>query len=113
VSNAFEAGLQKAPFLREREGEQIFGMAKFISRLPAAQRNWDWVLSPNGNAPASLDASTSKSHGSFDDDPATLASTLGRIVGTARIKNTRFAHHASAAANRAIRAPLNATPIQS
>ncbi len=113
VSNAFEAGLQKAPFLREREGEQVLGMAKFISQLPAAQRNWDWVLSPNGNAPASLDASTSKSHGGFDDDPATLASTLGRIVGKARIKNTRFAHHASAAANRAIRAPLNATPIQS
>ena len=113
VSNAFETGLQKAPFLRERAGEPILGMAKFISRLPAAQRNWDWVLSPNGNVPASLDASTSKSHGGFDDDPATLASTLGRIVGKARIRNTRFAHHASAAANRAIRAPLNATPIQS
>ena len=108
VSNAFEAGLGRAPFLKEREGEPILGMAKFVSRLPAAQRSFDWVLSPNSNAPASLEASTSKSHGGFDDDSATLASTLGRIVGKGKIKHTRFAHHASAAANQAIRAPLNA-----
>jgi hypothetical protein len=88
-------------------------MAKFVSRLPAAQRNWDWVLSPNVNATASLEASTSKSHGGFDDDAATLASTLGRIVGKVKIKDARFAHHSSAAANRAIRAPLNATPMES
>src|SRR5439155_26112551 len=96
VPNAFEAGLGKAPFLREREGEPILGMAKFVSRLPAAQRSWDWVLSPNANASESLDASASKSHGGFDDDPATLASTLGRIVGKAKIKSARFTHHASA-----------------
>jgi len=113
VSNAFEAGLGKAPFLREREGEPILGMAKFVSRLPAAQRSWDWVLSPNANAAESLDASASKSHGSFDDDAPTLASTLGRIVGKGKIKDARFTHHSSAAANRAIRAPLNATPIES
>jgi len=108
VSNAFEAGLGKAPFLREREGEPILGMAKFISRLPPAQRGFDWVLSPNANLAATLQASTAKTHGAFDDDAATLASTLGRIVGKGKIKNTRFAHHASAAANQAIRAPLNA-----
>ncbi|HEY3092942.1 MAG TPA: C1 family peptidase [Vicinamibacterales bacterium] len=108
VSNAFEAGLGKAPFLREREGEPILGMAKFISLLPPAQRSFDWVLSPNANLAATLQASTAKTHGAFDDDSATLASTLGRIVGKGKIKNTRFAHHASAAANQAIRAPLNA-----
>jgi hypothetical protein len=113
VSNAFEQGLGKAPFLHEREGQPLLGMAKFVSRLPAAQRNVDWVLSPNANAPATLDASTSKSHGGFDDDAATLASTLGRIVGKGKIKGARFAHHASAAANRAIRARLNATPVES
>jgi pimeloyl-ACP methyl ester carboxylesterase len=112
VSNAFESGLGKAPFLHEREGEPLLGMAKFVSRLPAAQRNWDWVLSPNANATPSLAASTSKSHGGFDDDGATLASTLGRIVGKGKIKDARFAHHSSAAANRAIRAPLNATPAE-
>ena len=108
VSNAFEAGLGKAPFLREREGEPILGMAKFISLLPPAQRSFDWVLSPNADLAATLQASTAKTHGAFDDDAATLASTLGRIVGKGKIKNTRFAHHASAAANQAIRAPLNA-----
>jgi hypothetical protein len=106
VSNAFEAGPGKAPFLHEREGEAILGMAKFVSQLPAAQRNWDWVLSPNNNAPTSLDASTSKSHAGFDDDAATLASTLGRVVGKGMAKGARFAHHSSAAANQAIRAPL-------
>src|ERR1044071_4804761 len=109
VSHAFEAGLGKAPFLKEREGEPILGMAKFISQLTAAQRAFDWILSPNANGPGTLDASASKSHGGFDDDPATLASTLGRIVGKGKIKGARFAHHSSAAANRAIRAPLNAT----
>jgi len=113
VSNAFEQGPGKAPFLHEREGDPLLGMAKFVSRLPAAQRNFNWVLSPNANAPATLDASASKSHGGFDDDAATLASTLGRIVGKGKIKGARFAHHASAAANRAIRAPLNATPVES
>ncbi len=113
VSNAFEAGLGKAPFLKEREGEPILGMAKFVARLPAAQRAFDWVLAPNANPTATLEASTSKTHGGFDDDSATLASTLGRIVGKGKIKSTKFAHHSSAAANRAIRAPLNATPAQS
>jgi len=108
VSHAFEAGLQKAPFLKEREGEPILGMAKFVSRLSAAQRAFDWVLAPNGNPTASLEASTAKSHAGFDDDTATLTSTLGRIVGKGQMKNTQFAHHRSAAANRAIRAPLNA-----
>ena len=108
VSNAFEAGLQKAPFLKEREGEPILGMAKFVSRLPAAHRAFDWVLAPNGKPTASLEACTAKSHAGFDDDTATLASTLGRIVGKGQMKNTRFSHHRSAAANRAIRAPLNA-----
>jgi hypothetical protein len=57
-------------------------------------------------------ASTAHSHGGFDDDAATLASTLARIVGKAKMKGARFPHHPSASANRAIRAPLNAT-IQS
>jgi len=111
VSNAFESALQKAPFFRERNGEPLLGMAKFVSRLPAAQRTWDWVQAPNANPNSSLEASGAKSHGAFDDDAATLASTLGRIAGVARVSRAAFAHHPSAAANRAIRAPLNATPM--
>ena len=109
VSNAFESTLPKAPFLRERNGEPILGLAKFVSRLPTAQRNWNWVQAPNANPTSSLAASTAKAHGAFDDDPATLASTLGLIAGVAKVKRAGFAHHSSAAANRAIRAPLNAT----
>ena len=109
VSNAFEASTLKAPFLKEREGVPILGMAKFISALPAAQRSWDWVLAPNANASGQRDASASTAHGAFDDDSATLRATLARIVGTTKGTAARFTHHASAAANRAVRAPLNAT----
>jgi hypothetical protein len=77
VSNAFESAHQKAPFLRERNGEPLLGMAKFVSKLPEAQRTWDWVQAPNANPNSSLEASAAKAHGAFDDDPATLASTLG------------------------------------
>lgn len=108
VSNAFEAGAQRAPFFREREGTPILGMAKFISALPSAQRDWDWVLAPNANAPGQRDASAAKAHGAFDDDAATLRATLARIAGTTRVPSVKFTHHASAAANRAVRAPLNA-----
>jgi Papain family cysteine protease len=112
VSNAFESALQTAPFLRERNGEPLLGMAKFVSRLPPTERsNWDWVQAPNGNPNSSLEASAAKAHGAFDDDPATLASTLGRIAGVAKVSRAGFAHHSSAAANRAIRAPLNATSV--
>jgi pimeloyl-ACP methyl ester carboxylesterase len=106
VSNAFESSGPRAPFLREHTGEPILGMAKFVSQLPAAQRGWDWVQSPNVNPIASGDAATAHAHGAFDDDAATLGSTLARIVGTAEAVTARFPHHASAAANRAVRAAL-------
>jgi len=109
VSNAFEARIQKAPFLRERDGEPIFGMAKFVSRLPAAQRNWDWVFAPNALLSGQQDASGSKAHGAFDDDTPTLHATLARILGKPKIPAAPFGHHSSAASNRAVRAPLNAT----
>ena len=108
VSNAFEAGGQKAPFLRERTGVPILGMAKFISALPAAQRNWDWVLAPNAHDSGQRDASAATAHGAFDDDAATLRATLARILGKTKMMAGRFSHHPSAAANRAVRAPLNA-----
>jgi hypothetical protein len=108
VSNAFEARGHKAPFLREREGVPILGMAKFISALPAAQRNWDWVLAPNANGAGQRDASAATAHGAFDDDAATLRATLARILGKTKMMAGRLSHHPSAAANRAVRAPLNA-----
>jgi hypothetical protein len=109
VSNAFEASLQKAPFLKEREGVPILGMAKFISALPPAQRRWDWVLAPNANPTGQRDASGAKAHGAFDDDSATLRATLARVLGKTQMTAGTFSHHPSAAANRAVRAPLSAT----
>jgi pimeloyl-ACP methyl ester carboxylesterase len=108
VSHAFEASVQKAPFLREREGVPILGMAKYVSALPAAQRNWDWVLAPNANPAGARDASAAKAHAAFDDDSATLRATLARVLGKAAMTAGTFAHHPSTAANRAVRAPLNA-----
>ena len=101
-------GCRRRPFSASGMASRFSEWPKFISRLPAAQRNWDRVQSPNGNPTSSLESSTAKAHGAFDDDAATLASTLGRIAGVAKVKDTGFAHHPSAAANRAIRAPLNA-----
>lgn len=109
VSHAFEASLQKAPFFTEREGVPILGMAKFISALPPAQRSWDWVRAPNANAAGQRDASAAKAHGAFDDDAATLRATMARVLGKAQMTAGTFSHHSSAAANRAVRAALNAT----
>jgi hypothetical protein len=106
VSNAFESALQKAPFFRERTGDPILGMAKFIAQLPSSQRGWDWVQAPNAEPMGSPDASTSHSHGGFDDDAATLSATLARMVGKTKAAGVRFTHHASAASNRAVRAAL-------
>jgi pimeloyl-ACP methyl ester carboxylesterase len=109
VSNAFEASIQKAPFFKERAGVPILGMAKFISALPAVQRSWDWVRAPNANAAGHRDASAAKAHGAFDDDAATLRATIARVLGKAQMTAGTFSHHPSAAANRAVRAALNAT----
>jgi hypothetical protein len=106
VSNAFESGLQKAPFLKERNGEPILGMAKFVAQLPSSQRGWDWVQAPNDNPAGSREASTAHSHGGYDDDAATLQSTLARIAGKAKAGAVRYMHHTSAAKNREIRAAL-------
>jgi hypothetical protein len=108
VSNSFEASVQKAPFLRERQGVPILGMAKFISALPPAQRNWDWVLAPNAKEAGARDASAASAHGAFDDDSATLRATMARVLGKATMTTGKFSHHPSAAANRAVRAPLSA-----
>lgn len=77
VSRAFEP----------RRKMPILGMAAFLERHKAFQRllksgKADWVLSPNEEPKGSRNRSTAKSHGAFDDDEATLASTLARIRGT-------------------------------
>ncbi len=82
VSNAFESQ-PRIPLARD--GEPILGMEKFLKnhqsfqQLLAADR-LDWILSPNHEAPGSAQASTSEKHGAFDDNDATVAATLARIL---------------------------------
>lgn len=82
VSNALE-DRHRVPLLQP-DGESLLGMEKFVKKdakinglfdLPQA----DWVLAPN-TRPEPTMASSSRTHGSFNDDDATLRSTLARIL---------------------------------
>jgi Papain family cysteine protease len=84
VSNAFETN-PRIP--QSRDGEPILGMAKFINNSKSLQKllaseRADWILSPNDERAGSSQASASKQHGAFDDDKATVAATLARILNT-------------------------------
>lgn len=79
VSNAFET-IPRISRNASARGEPLLGMATFIQRdetLRALfQTNARWVRSPNDVAHGQPGASRSKSHGGFDDDEATLRSTI-------------------------------------
>ena len=88
VSNAFEK-LPRIPILRP-DGIPLLGMAKFIEQNAAignllSQNQLDWVQAPNNKDASDLGASAAKHHGDFDDDVATVSSTLARILGNANI----------------------------
>ena len=93
VSNAFEKSV-RIPLLRPK-GEAILGMEKFIEAdaslaqlfnpaTPAAvgAPALSWIRSPNAEPVGSLHGARAASHGAFDDDPAVVAATIGRILGT-------------------------------
>jgi hypothetical protein len=79
VSNALEA-IPHIPWVSD--GEPILGMAKYASRLKNffSAGHAEWVVAPN-NASGTRDASQTKHHANFDDDPDTLESTIARILG--------------------------------
>ena len=84
VSNAFEATAH-IPLLRD--GVPLLGMQRFVAAhttLPdlIAKKRVDHVLAPNTEAEGSRNCSGARHHGDFDDDAATVASTLLRILGT-------------------------------
>lgn len=84
VSNAFEAR-ERIPLFRD--GWPILGMERFVRddrEVMAALRRKgsQWILAPNSQPVGSPNASRSTSHGGFDDDRATLRSTLARVTGT-------------------------------
>ncbi len=118
VSNALEekAGLFFA------DGEPLLGMEKFIVKDKTFQTPSEkeikktnpavvplfglstavWIRSPNGlPAGESPDASHARHHGDFDDDAATVKSTLARILDSSTVKATvTFASSASARRDR-------------
>lgn len=80
VSNAFEAKPRIPLF---RDGEPVLGMAKFAARsdvFTTANARVSWVQAPNHAPVGDSLASRATSHGAFDDDDATVAGTVKRIV---------------------------------
>jgi hypothetical protein len=83
VSNAFEAAPRIPLF---SDGVPILGMEKFVRNDPDMQalfkkKNAEWILSPNSFSDKPANYSTSRHHGGFDNDKATVAATLQRITG--------------------------------
>lgn len=89
VSHAFEKR-PRVPIFRP-EGEPILGMAKYIHRRASLQALLNqeriaWIQSPNAIPVGEPGAVRSTEHGGFDDDKATVQSTLQRVLGTTAAK---------------------------
>jgi len=87
VSNAFEAR-PRIPLVRP-DGVPLLGMAKFVERHRTLGRlirdgRVRWVQAPNTLPVGTPGASGSSAHGAFDDDQATVLSTLGFILDGGR-----------------------------
>ncbi|MEH6419666.1 C1 family peptidase [Pseudomonas sp. CGJS7] len=92
VAHAFEQQARTWINKKYRNGTPLLGMARFLES-GAAQGSRelrelidsgriDWIQSPTAGLPeGSPDAASATSHGGFDDDRATLAATLARILG--------------------------------
>jgi hypothetical protein len=81
VSNAFEDRTHIPIF---RDGEPLLGMQKFVdtnSELSTLFRSGkaDWIKAPNADTNTS-NRSEARHHGDFDDDQATIAATIARIL---------------------------------
>ncbi len=99
VSNALEEKIH-IPLVRP-EGEPLLGMAKFVGQdkeLEAlvSSGRVDWVLAPNNDSETTSTASRCQHHGDFDDDSATIRSTLTRILDT-KLPDVEFQFPPSAA----------------
>lgn len=87
VSDAFEARA-RIPLIRP-DGVPLLGMARFVEAhapLTALIQSGKvtWIQAPNTTPVGSLGASASVEHGGFDDDKATVASTLAFILGSSK-----------------------------
>jgi hypothetical protein len=84
VSNAFEAR-PRIPLIRPN-GVPLLGMASFVERHVALKKliqkgQVTWIQAPNTVPEGAPGASASSEHGGFDDDKATVASTLAFVLG--------------------------------
>ena len=114
VSNAFEKQGRIPLF---RDGEPILGMERFLKADTAVQSlikagKLDLVLAPNDARVGSVNASKAQHHGDFDDDDATVKSTLARILGDGSTARTEFSFHRSASSLRARRAAADVVLIR-
>lgn len=114
VSHAFEKHA-RVPLFRP-EGEALLGMAKFVekhNRLKKliASRKVSWVQAPNDRPDTGTEASTARAHGGFDDDRATVRSTLLRVLGAgaaAKLSPELLTFKTGASRLRGFRAGLDA-----
>jgi hypothetical protein len=111
VSNAFEETV-RIPLLHP-DGEPILGMQKFINadatlkRLFGPSGAGDWVVAPNTETSGTIAASTAKRHGDFDDDKATVLSTLARVLDRKTKSAPSLSFERSGQGNRAVRRKID------
>jgi hypothetical protein len=103
VSNAFEDKVP-IPLIRPK-GTPLLGLTKYIKddkdltamfKLPHA----DLILSPNAETWESNMRSTCTTHGGFDDDEATVNTTLSRMLNASSTMDFNFKFNRSAASLR-------------
>jgi Papain family cysteine protease len=103
VSNALET--KPRSFLK-KDGTPILGMDKFVEKDDELQRLFRsqrgrYVLTPNEIPAGEIDASGARHHGDFDDDRATVRSTLAYMLGKSQVKaDMTFNGSASSARDR-------------
>lgn len=114
VSNAFEKRA-RVPVFRP-EGERLLGLAKHVEQHAALQqlirqKKAAQVLAPNALPVGDPGASASREHGAFDDDRATVASTLARVLDAVEAGKSAagsLAFGAGSSTRRGYRARLDA-----
>jgi hypothetical protein len=110
VSNAFE-DKQRIPGFRD--GVPLLGMEKFINADPDLTKLFksgaaEHVLAPNSLTSDSRSYSTCNDHGGFDDDKATVAASLGRMLNS-KIPQQNFVFNRSASSLKSQRKILSNT----
>ncbi|MGH7710543.1 MAG: C1 family peptidase, partial [Gemmatimonadaceae bacterium] len=84
VSHAFERRARILVF--HPDGEPLLGMERYAKENAAVKRLlnkglMDLVLAPNDKPLGDIGATAANAHAAFDDDKATVLSTLARVVG--------------------------------